>query len=65
MAEELDLEIVCYTPEQCFYPINYLATNIEPFNEEETCKVYGAFKPFSVMAYTRLAYEAYKTIESL
>lgn len=35
MSKEFNLEIVCYTPEQCFYPINYLATDIMPFDERE------------------------------
>lgn len=26
------LELTCYNPEQCIYPMNYLATDIEPFD---------------------------------
>ena len=35
LVDKAGLEIVCYTPEQCFYPINYLATDIQPFSSEE------------------------------
>lgn len=33
-ADDLNLEMVCFTPEQCVYPINFLARDVYPFEQE-------------------------------
>jgi len=45
MAEDHALDIVMYTPEQVFYPINYLARDVAPFDgEKERNKSINYFK---------------------